>query len=136
MPEIFEVFLVRSVTCPALSGAVQTIIIPWSCIVRMIYLHVTDACLKVTIAMFCFCHSKTLSIFMKNIFNTIALYSWKNFFVSKYKEQMCYKKDESLFFYVMKNDQIFPSKVWHLTDKIRSQEKDRRVVQQMTTIDN
>ena len=35
------------------------------------------ACLKVTIAMFYFCHSKNPLNIMKNIFNSIFIYSWK-----------------------------------------------------------
>ena len=52
---------------------------------------------------------------------------------------MCYKKDESLFFDVIKNDQIFPSKVCHLMDRIIYKKTDewynewQRVVQRVTT---
>ena len=42
-----------------------------------IYLHVIEACLKVTIAMFYFCHLKNLSNIMKNVFNSNSIYSWK-----------------------------------------------------------
>ena len=82
--------------------------------IRIIYLHVTEACLKFTFAMFNFCHSENPSSFMKNVFNSISIYSWKKSLWKEYKEQMCYKKGKSLFFDVMKNDQIFPSKVCHL----------------------
>ena len=37
----------------------------------------------------------------------------KNFLVNKYKKQMCDKENKSLFFDVMKNGQIFSSKVCH-----------------------
>ena len=37
----------------------------------------------------------------------------KNFLVKKYKKQRCYKENKSLFFDVMKNGLIFPSKVCH-----------------------
>ena len=43
----------------------------------MIYLHVLEACLKVIIAMFYFCHSNHPSNIMKNIFNSISIYFWK-----------------------------------------------------------
>ena len=65
----------------------------------IIYLHLIEACLEVTIAIFYFCHSKNSSDVMKNIFN-----SWKkiyilekNFFVNKYKKQRCYKENKSFF---------------------------------------
>ena len=43
----------------------------------IIYLHVTEARLEVTIAMFYFCHSKIPSDVMKNIFNSISRYNWE-----------------------------------------------------------
>ena len=43
----------------------------------IIYLHVIEACLKITIVMFYFCHSKNPSNIMKNIFNSISIYSLK-----------------------------------------------------------
>ena len=52
---------------------------------------------------------------------------------------MCYRKDEALFFDVMKNDQFFPSKVCHLMDKISGTKSDnewQRVVQRVTANDN
>ena len=45
----------------------------------IIYLHVIEACLKVTVSMFCFCYSKYPSDVMKNVFNSISIYSWKKF---------------------------------------------------------
>ena len=42
----------------------------------MIYLHVIEACLKVIIAMFYFCHLNHSSNIMKNIFNSIFIYFW------------------------------------------------------------
>ena len=54
-------------------GAVS--IIPSFINVCIIYLHVIDDCLKVNIAMFYFCHSKNPSNIMKNIFNSITIYS-------------------------------------------------------------
>ena len=43
----------------------------------IIYLHVTEARLEVTIVMFYFCHSKIPSDVMKNIFNSISPYIWE-----------------------------------------------------------
>ena len=37
----------------------------------------------------------------------------KNVLVNKYKKQMCYEENKSLFIDVMKNNQMFPSKVCH-----------------------
>ena len=34
---------------------------------------------------------------MKNIFNFISVYFWKKSLVNKYKRQMCYKKNKSIF---------------------------------------
>ena len=42
----------------------------------IIYLHLIEACLEVTIAIFYFCHSKNSSDVMKNIFN-----SWKKIYI-------------------------------------------------------
>ena len=60
--------------------------------IRIIYLHIIEACLKVTIAMIYFFHSKNPSNIMKNIFNCISTYSWKKIIVNKYKKQICNKK--------------------------------------------
>ena len=79
----------------------------------ILYLDVIGACLKVTIAIFCFCHSKNHSHIMGNIFNSISTYSSKkNLFVNKYEKQICYKETKSLFFDVI-NGQFFSSKVFH-----------------------
>ena len=43
----------------------------------MIYLHVIEACLKVIIAMFHFCHPNHSSNTMKNVFNSISIYFLK-----------------------------------------------------------
>ena len=42
-----------------------------------IYLHVIEVCLKVIIMKFYFCQSKNSSNIMKNIFNSIFIYSWQ-----------------------------------------------------------
>ena len=66
----------------------------------IIYLHVTKACLKVTIVIFYFCHSKNLSDVMKYIFNSISIYFWKKkILVNKYKKQKCYEENKSLVFW-------------------------------------
>ena len=50
--------------------------------------------------MFYFYHSKNLSNIMKNIFNSISIYFFlKKFLVKKYKKQMFYKENKSLFFW-------------------------------------
>ena len=46
-----------------------------TCIICTIYLHVIQTCLKVTISMFYFCYSKNPSDIMKNIFDSISIYS-------------------------------------------------------------
>ena len=74
-------------------------------LVHMSYLSACnrDLFLKVTIAMFCFCRSRNPSNIMKDIFNSISIYSLKkcSLFIRKI----------NLFFDVMKHDQIVPSKV-------------------------
>ena len=66
----------------------------------IIYLHVIETCLKVTIATFYFYPSKNPSDVMKNIFNAISIYSWKKkIFFNKYKKQTCYKEKISLLFW-------------------------------------
>ena len=54
----------------------------------IIYLHVIETCLNVTIVMFYFYHSKNPSNIMKNVSNSISTYSWKNtFLVKKYPSE-------------------------------------------------
>ena len=80
----------------------------------IIYLHVIQACVNVTVSMFYFSNLKNASDVMKNIFNSISIYSWKkNFLVNKHKKQKCYKENKSLFSNVMKNGHIFLLKVCH-----------------------
>ena len=55
------------------------------------------ACLKVMIAMFYFCHSKIPSNIIKNVFNSISIYSI--LLLNKHKKQMCFKKKKFLFFW-------------------------------------
>ena len=64
----------------------------------IIYLHVIQACVNVTVSMFYFSNLKNASDVMKNIFNSISIYSRKkNFLVNKHKKQKCYKENKSLF---------------------------------------
>ena len=89
----------------------------------IIYLHLIEACLEVTIAIFYFCHSKNSSDVMKNIFN-----SWKkiyilekNFYIflkkisllTNIRNKGVIRKINLFFFDVMKNDHIFPWRVCH-----------------------
>ena len=85
---------------------------PWTYDICIICLHVREVCLEVIIAMFYFCYSKNPLDVMKNIFDFIYIYFWKNKFLgNKYKKQTCYKENKSLFFDLTKNGHIFPSKV-------------------------
>ena len=68
--------------------------------------RVIEACLHVAIAMLYFCHSKNPSIIMKNVFNSISTLK-KNLIVSKYRKQMCYKKNESVFLTLWKMAKFF-----------------------------
>ena len=80
----------------------------------IIYLHVIEACLKITIVMFYFCHSKNPSNIMKNIFNSISIYFGKKMSLLKNIRSKCFIRKINLCFVdVMLNGQIFPSKVRH-----------------------
>ena len=93
-------------------GAVS--IIPWFINVCIIYLHVIENCLKVTIAMFYFCHSKNPSNIMKNIFNSITIYSWKrNSLLTNMRNNYVARQINVYFLDVMKNGQIFSSRICH-----------------------
>ena len=70
---LVSVSLMLYYTDQCMQGAVS--IIPWFINVCIIYLHVIENCLNVTIAMFYFCHSKNPSNIMKNIFNSVTIYS-------------------------------------------------------------
>ena len=72
---------------PACSG-VNYYYCMYYCMICIIYLHV--ACLKVTIAMFCFCHLKNPLNTMKTLIPSLYILE-KNLLVNKYKKQMCYK---------------------------------------------
>ena len=63
--------------------------------------------------MFCFCYSKKYFTYYEKYFFPYLYILEKNFFVNKCKEKTCYKENKSLFFDIMENDQIFPSKVCH-----------------------
>ena len=70
---LVSVSLTLYYTDQCMQGAVS--IIPWFINVCIIYLHVIENCLNVTIAMFYFCHSKNPSNIMKNIFSSVTIYS-------------------------------------------------------------
>ena len=75
----------------------------------IIYLHVTEARLEVTIVMSYFCHSKIPSDVMKNIFNSISRYNWEKISLLT---NMRNKRGFFFFFCdVVKKYHIFPSKV-------------------------
>ena len=104
-------FVVRFVKKKIRNGTLGTLILGWYN-TYIIYLHVIEACLKVTTVMFYFCHSKNISNITKNIFSSMSICCWKKLLVNKYKKQMCYK--ENLYFFdVMKNGEIFSLKVCH-----------------------
>ena len=83
-----------------------------TCNICIIYLHLTEAWLKVTL-MFQFCHSENPSDVTKYFQFHLYIFLKKNLLVNKYKKQTSYKVNKSLFFDVMKNGHIFPSKVCH-----------------------
>ena len=68
--------------------------------VCIIYLHLIDACLKVTIAIFYFCYSKNPSDVIKNIFNSISICFWKKIsLLTNIRKKTGYKESKSLFFW-------------------------------------
>ena len=104
-------FVVRFIKKKIWNGTLGTLSLGWynTCI---IYLYVTETCLKVTTVMFYFWRSKNISNITKNIFSSMSICCWKKLLVNKYKKQMCY--NENLYFFeVMKNGEIFPLKVCH-----------------------
>ena len=65
----------------------------------IIYLHLIEVCLKVTIAMFYFCHSEHPSDIMKNIFNSISIYSFKKIsFLTNVRNKEVVRKTNFYFF--------------------------------------
>ena len=64
----------------------------------IVYLHIIVACLKVAIAMFCFCYSKNPSNIMKNIFNPISIYSWNKIFLLTNVKNKCFMRKINLYF--------------------------------------
>ena len=80
----------------------------------IIYLLVTDACLKVTITMFYSCHSKNPSDVIKNIFNSISINLWKKIsLLTNIRNKRVIRKI-NLYFWRHENSHIFSSKVCHL----------------------
>ena len=64
----------------------------------IIYLHETEACLKVAIAMFYFRHLKSLSNIMKYIFNYISIYSWRKVSLLTHMRNKCAMREINLYF--------------------------------------
>ena len=62
--------------------------------------------------MFYFCHSKNASNIMKNIFNSISIYSWKKTFLLTNIRNKCVIKKIFIFWQIF-FFQIFSSKVYH-----------------------
>ena len=80
----------------------------------IIYLHITKACLKVTIVIYYFWHLKNISNVMKYIFNSISIYFWKkNYLLTNMRQKSAIRKINLYFFEFMKSGHIFPSKVSH-----------------------
>ena len=73
-------------------------ILPW--FICIIYLHVTE-----TETMFYFCNLKNHSSIMKNVFNSISIYSWKKIPLSTNIRYKCVTR-KIIFFDFVKNGQI------------------------------
>ena len=75
-----------------------------TCMAPTLYLHVIEACFKLTIAMFYFCHLgniwETLQILWKMFLIPSRYYLEKSLLVNKYKKLLCYKKNKSLSFFL------------------------------------
>ena len=75
-----------------------------------IYLHEIEVWFKYIIAMFYICHSENPSNITKN--NSISIYSWKQIsLLTNIRNKFVIRNINLCFFDVMKNSQIFPSKV-------------------------
>ena len=73
-----------------------------------------DLFIKVTIAMFYFCHSKNPSNIMKDIFiPSLYILEKKISLLANIRNKCAVRKINLYFFDVIKNDQIVPSKVCH-----------------------
>ena len=66
--------------------------------IRIIYLHVIEACLKVTIVIFFSFHSKNPSNIVKNIFNSISIYSWNKIYLLANTRNKCFMRKINLYF--------------------------------------
>ena len=73
----------------------------------IVYLHLIEVGLKVTIAMLYFYHWKNPSDIMKNIFNFISIYSWKNSLITNMRNKRFTRKKNLYCFDVIKNCHIF-----------------------------
>ena len=104
------------VTHPILTGSVHTVCYVYNSLVHIIYVlfiftKLKSVCLKVTI-LFYFCHSKNASNIMKNIFNSISIYSWKKTFLLTNIRNKCVIKKIFIFWQIF-FFQIFSSKVYY-----------------------
>ena len=79
----------------------------------IIYLHVTEACLKVTSTMLYFCYLQNSSIVMKIVFNSFSIYSWTKIFLSINIRRKCLVRKTNLFFLTPWKMSIFPSEISH-----------------------
>ena len=93
---------VSSHRVPYLYSVVHIIYVLFIC--TIIYTIDTN-CLKITVAMFHFSHSKNPSNVMKNILNSFCIHYWQKISLLINVREMCFD--------VMKNDQIYPLKVFH-----------------------
>ena len=73
----------------------------------IVYLHLIEVGLKVTIAMLYFCHWKIPSDIMKNIFNFISIYSWKYSLITNMRNKRFTRKKNLYCFDIIKNCHIF-----------------------------
>ena len=76
----------------------------------IIYLHVTEAYLKVTTAMFYFYHLKNLPNVMKNIFSSISIYSWKKVSLLTHMRNKCIMREINLSLTLWKMSKFFLQK--------------------------
>ena len=73
----------------------------------IVYLHLIEVGLKATIAMLYFWHWKNPSDIMKNIFNFISIYSWKNSLITNMRNKRFTRKKNLYCFDIIKNCHIF-----------------------------
>ena len=121
--------------CQFTQGVISIILGSYDkCIYIYIYLHVIEVCLKAMIAMF---YLKSPSNIMKNFFNSVAIYSWKKIFsFSINNRRKCFARKINLYlFTVVKNDQIFSSKVCHFNCDLTLFRRERGTLEVARTYD-